>query len=274
MKLFYYSNQIYQLSFAMPFYRSLGGTFIVNKPRKYFSYKVRMINANIDPKINTFLNTPPAQIRKASELYTIEGIIISQSNTSLKVNKQKCKTIFMGHGTGDKHYGGNANSLLTYDYLFVSGNKHLEKLKDDGVIIPPERLIKIGNPRFDDYLKGKIDRDKEMDRLGIKDRSRPNILYAPTWRWGNGTFKKYVYKFAKELTNDFNLIVRPHHHDAKRILKVKLWAMSQGVKNLYFSNPNNLLTSDTMNDFMVSDLMISDTSSILYEYLITKNPLF
>jgi CDP-glycerol glycerophosphotransferase (TagB/SpsB family) len=232
-----------------------------------------MINANIDPRIKTFLNTPPVEKHLPSELEEIEGIIVSQSNTSLNVNKQKCKTIFLGHGTGDKRYGGNANSLLTYNYLFISGNKHLEKIKDDGVHIPEKRLIKIGNPRFDDYVNGRIDHEKEMDRLGIKDHSRPNILYAPTWRCGNGTFKKYVYKFVSEITRNFNLIVRPHHHDAKRILKVKLWAISQGIKNLYFSNPNNLLTSDTMNDFMVSDLMISDTSSIVYEYLITGNPM-
>ncbi|MDO9576720.1 MAG: CDP-glycerol glycerophosphotransferase family protein [Candidatus Cloacimonadales bacterium] len=273
MKIYYYGNQIYQLSFALPFYRNLGGIFIVNKPRKFFSYKLRMINANIDPTIKTFLNTPRVERHKPNEMKNLEGIIVSQSNQSLIVNSKKCKTIFVGHGTGDKRYGGNANALLSYDYLFISGDKHLVKLKDEGVNIPAERLIKIGNPRFDDYVNGKIDRDKEMDRLGIKDRTKPNILYAPTWRWGNGTFRKYVYKFAREMTSDFNLIVRPHHHDAKRILKVKLFALSLGIKNLYFSNPNNIRSSDTMNDFMVSDLMISDTSSIVYEYLITKKPL-
>ncbi|HCX73004.1 MAG TPA: hypothetical protein DHM37_04730, partial [Candidatus Cloacimonas sp.] len=131
-------------------------------------------------------------------------------------------------------------------------------------------MVKIGNTRFDDYVNNKIDREHEMKRLGIIDKTRPNILYAPTWRWGNGTFNKYVYKFAQELTKDFNLIIRPHHHDSKKIYKVKLWAMSKGIKNIYFSNPNNLRSSDTMNDFIVSDLMISDTSSIVYEYLITR----
>ena len=36
----------------------------------------------------------------------------------------------MGHGVGDKKYGGTPAPLETYNYHFISGNKHLEKLKD------------------------------------------------------------------------------------------------------------------------------------------------
>ena len=59
----------------------------------------------------------------------------------------------MGHGAGDKKYGGSPHTLETYDYHFISGPKHLAKLKDVGINIPDERLISIGNPRFDYYLK-------------------------------------------------------------------------------------------------------------------------
>ena len=45
------------------------------------------------------------------------------------------------------------------------------------------------------------------------------------------------------------------------------------IKHVYFSNPANILINTTINDFAVSDVLISDTSSILYEYLITLKPI-
>ena len=134
-------------------------------------------------------------------------------------------------------------------------------------------MIKIGYPKFDDYVNDKIDKDKYLDYLGIKNQNRKNILYAPTWRWGDGTLKKYGKKFIKELDKDFNLIIRPHFHDREYIKLLKLWAKYNGYKNVYFSNPAKIIKNNTMNDFAISDLMISDTSSIIYEYLITKKPI-
>jgi len=179
----------------------------------------------------------------------------------------------MGHGTGDRKYGGSLRILEEYDYHFISGPKHLEKLRDSGVTIPEERIIKIGNPRFDIYHKGEIDREKCLDDCGIVDRNRKNILYAPTWKRGKGTFHRFVYRFCRELTKEFNLIVRPHYFEAKYIPMIKTWVRANRIKHVYFSHPADLLHQDTINDFVISDLLISDTSSILYEYLITGNPI-
>jgi len=273
MDIYFFANQIYQFSYARPIYKKVGGTFIVRKFRKYLQFKKHLINANEFPEIKTFLNTPPIQKLNIKNLYDLKGIIISLSNTRINCDHNKCTTIFIGHGTGDKKYGSNAKILESYDYHFISGPKHLAKLHDVKLNISKDKLIEIGNLRFDDYVNNKIDRNKVLDTLGITDRKRKNILYAPTWRWGNGTFRKYVYQFCKEITKEYNLIVRPHYHDAKRIPKIKLWVKLNGINNVYFSNPTRLLKNDTMHDFMASDLIISDTSSILYEYLITRKPI-
>ena len=53
---------------------------------------------------------------------------------------------------------------------------------------------------------------------------------------------------------------------------MKRWANRNGLEHVYFSNPANIINSNSINDFFISDLMISDTSSIIYEYLITKKP--
>ncbi len=273
MKIYYYANQVYQFSHALPIYRVLGGALISNEVKKIIQIKIYLRNINPFPDDRTILKTPRLAIRDRENLDDLDGIVISLSNATINCKHDRCKTIFIGHGTGDKKYGSTAANLEGYDYHFIAGPKHLAKLQDVGVDIPEEKLIKIGNPRFDDYINGKIDREKELDRLGVVDRSRKNVLYAPTWRWGGGTFKNYVYRFCEQITQKYNLIIRPHHHDRRYLPRLKLWAKLSGIRHVYFSNPTALVKSDTMNDFKVSDILISDTSSILYEYLITRQPI-
>ena len=273
MNIYYFANQIYQFSYALPIYQRIGGTFLVSKFKKLFQFKKYLKRVKVNSNTKAFFNTPTLKMCDRKNLYNLEGIIISLSNVTLNCDHNKCKTIYIGHGTGDKKLDSNAKILEGYDYFFISGAKHIQKLQDFELNIPEKKFIKIGNLRFDDYINNKIDREKELGRLNIIDRNRKNVLYAPTWKWGEGTFHKYVYKFSQEITKKHNLIVRPHHHDRRHIPKIKLWAKLNGIKHVYFSNPGEIVKSDTMHDFMVSDVMISDTSSILYEYLITKNPI-
>ena len=273
LNIYFYANQVYQFSFSRPIYERVGGIFVVPKFRKVLRFKHRMRNGTAFPDIKTFLNTPPVIRCDPDKIPGPNGTIISHTVTRFASPGGSCTTIFQGHGTGDRKYGGNLDNLRAFDYHFLSGPKHLKKLQDSQVSIPEERLVSIGNPRFDAYVKGEIDRDICMDNLGIVDRDRKNILYAPTWQKGKGTLHQLVYRFCRELTGEFNLIVRPHHFLSRSIPKIKAWAAINGIRHVYFSNPNDLLRHDTMSDFAVSDLLISDTSSIQYEYLITGKPM-
>ncbi len=273
MKIYYFANQIYQYSYALPIYKKAEGVFIAKSLKRFIQYKRYLQDTNALSHIKTFMNTPPVKVLGVRQVHKLEGIVISMSTAPIHSPRKRCITIFVGHGTGDKKYGPNVDLLEDYDYHFISGPKHLEKLRDVSMNISENKLIKVGNPRFDDYVNKKIDREGELERLGVVDRSRKNVLYAPTWKWGNGTLHKYVYHFSEIITQKFNLIVRPHHHDRKYIPKIKRWVESNGIRHVYFSNPISLVKSDTMNDFVVSDIMISDTSSILYEYLITNKPI-
>jgi CDP-glycerol glycerophosphotransferase (TagB/SpsB family) len=220
---------------------------------------------------NRSLNTPNVIIRDIRKKLDLNGVIVSCSNTTINNNQDISISIFIGHGAGDKKYGGSAHDLETYDYHFISGEKHLHKLRDVGINIPDEKLIKIGYPKFDEYLN--INKDQYLKFLGIKDKTRKNILYAPTWKWGDGTLRKFGKKFCKEISREHNLIIRPHFEDRGYNIRLKLWAKLNGLKHVYFSNPAQIIKNNTMNDFAISDLMISDTSSINYEYLITRKPI-
>ncbi|GEM_PF-5621270 len=127
--------------------------------------------------------------------------------------------------------------------------------------------------------------DNDMDiSMCITHRAKLLIIalklmlkgYRLSFRWYNnsmGTYKRYAAKFAKEITQEYNLIIRPHYYDYKRTHTLRIMSALKGIKHLYFSDCSDLIRSDTMGDFVVSDILISDTASVLYEYLITGNPI-
>jgi len=272
MNIYFFANRVYQFSYARPLFEKMGGTFVVRKYKTLLRFKKHLWYKAFFTASSSGIGSSRVIKRHILKMHDLKGVLLSQSNTPLQVDPAKCQTIFIGHGTGDKKYGGSSSDLESYKYHFISGQKHMEKLKDFNVKMSEDRLIKIGNMRFDDYINGKINRQQVIKNLGIVDTERKNILYAPTWKVGNGTFHVYSRKFCEEISKEHNLIIRPHHGDVKHLPKLKAWAKSKGLKHIYFSNPNRILYSDTMHDFAASDLMISDTSSILYEYLITGKP--
>ena len=247
MTVYYIANQAYQFSYVKPIYHKIGGTFLATSWTKQIKIRWRL-------RHGLGLNDSRAlKIARGNnhDLTEFEGVVLSPSNFPIKGTKSKLTTIFVGHGSGDKKYGGNAGILKTYDYHFISGPKHLAKLADVNIGIPEDRLIKIGNPRFDAYLAGKIDRAAYLQRLGVREKERPMVLYAPTWRWGNGSLRSMIVPLARELRHSFNLIIRPHHFDIQLLPWFRLWAKLKGLRHVYFSNPDNLAFHDTMHDFAV-----------------------
>lgn len=275
-QIYYYANNIYQFSYALPVYNRLGGIFVVRDRRRLWHFK-RYFQQLAQFGEKTFLRTPRVIVRSRPELSGLDGVIFFLSNSIVPAHAYSGPTIFHEHGTSDKRYGGKSHEqakakLSAYDYIFLSGPKNLKRLEEVGLHFPEEKLVRIGGLRFDDYLSGNYSREKEYKRLGIVDTGRKNILYAPTWRFGNGTLKKYAFHFARELTKKHNLIIRPHYHDQKYSYLLKLQCGLAGLKHVYFSNASNIIKQDTFNDFVIADLMISDMSSVIYEFLIMEKP--
>ena len=284
MNIYYFANQIYQLSYAMPFYRILGGTIIVNSHSKYLKTYIHL-KGMAEFNENTLLKTPKIIVRKNGEMTDLSGIILSFSNYWINRDPKICTIIFHEHGASDKRIGSNLKSqplekLKNFDYIFLMSPKNEIKIKalanSFNYSNPTDILrkcVKIHNLRFAEYLKKKELKPQILKNMGIKNCNRKTVLYAPTWRFGNGTLHKYFHRFAKEITKEYNLIIRPHFHDTKYIPIYKFWAMTHNIKNIYFSSPANLRKHDTFTDFIASDILLSDTSAVLYEYLITENPI-
>ncbi len=274
LPLWYVANQAYMFSNILPVYRAYGGEFLVRSLQRWVQFKHYLHDLNAFPERRTLFDSPAVRIVDYRKPQSYDGVFISLNGILINKSGPKSKSVFVGHGTGDKPYHGDtAQRIISkFDYHFITGPKHLAKLVDAGLNLPAEKLISIGNLRFDDYVNGKISRERVLANLGIKNPNRKTVLYAPTWTWGNGTLAKFGFRFCKELSTDYNVIIRPHTYDRRNVPALKRQVRRAGLQNVYFSAPADLRRHDTMDDFLVSDILISDTSSIVYEYLITRKP--
>ncbi len=165
-------------------------------------------------------------------------------------------------------------NMLQADYL-LSPNKHHTnmynesyKLKEiyNGVIIEE------GQARCDRLFKA--DRNDVLSRMkqeGINiAEEKKIILYAPTWRgtvWDNpaGSIedynKLYDYLSSNIDSSRYQLLIKPH------VAVYRKWA-AEGLNIDYIVPP----TIDTNEILSVVDVLISDYSSIFYDFIVTDRP--
>jgi hypothetical protein len=275
--LYYVANSVYQFAYALPVYERVGGTFVVPSWKKAWHLQ-RFLRGRARPQDRTLFGAPPLRVLPRARWPELEGLVFYLAN-SIDPDRRhpNAVTIFHEHGTSDKRYEGGASAggrkLAAYDHIFLSGPKNRERLRDTDLTLPERQLVEIGALRFDDWVAGRFPRETALDTLGVVDRDRPSVLYAPTWRFGNGTLRRYLDHFIEALTPHCNLIVRPHYHDRRWGVARCTWARWRGVRHLYVSHPEDLSRHDTFAAFAASDLMLSDLSSVIYEYLITRKPM-
>ena len=142
-------------------------------------------------------------------------------------------------------------------------------LKETGKI---KAILETGYPRNDFlniYSQDDVLRIKE--KLGLSNESRKIILYAPTWRDNQYDAKKgYVYdnpvNFAylqEELGKEYVILFRAHYLVADHFDFEQYKGFVQDVSK--YDDINEL--------YVVSDLLITDYSSVFFDYAILRRPM-
>lgn len=186
------------------------------------------------------------------------------------------------HGTPIKAMGldvednllGSQNiikNFLSSDIL-VSPNAHTSEVfkrafRLDGLY--SGELLEIGYPRIDLTLnadKKKVFKHLKQSDLHMSDREI--ILFAPTWR-GSDVNKpedslKDVYRMVMELKNntEYQVLVKVHPFVYKTALKYK--------ELKPYLVPDSFDTNELLS---VIDLLVTDYSSIFFDYLVTDKPM-
>ena len=161
------------------------------------------------------------------------------------------------------------NSLL-WQYL-ISQNPFSSEIFRSAFDFKGE-MLEIGYPRNDILINrnNAEDIDEIKGRFNIP-KDKKIILYAPTWR-DNQYHNNNEYKFAtemdfdkmhKELGDEYTLIVKFHY-----LVK----------ENIDWSRYDNFVIEcdaewDIQELYLISDMMITDYSSVMFDYSILKRPM-
>ncbi|MEJ6400708.1 bifunctional glycosyltransferase family 2 protein/CDP-glycerol:glycerophosphate glycerophosphotransferase [Nicoliella lavandulae] len=158
-----------------------------------------------------------------------------------------------------------------WDYL-IAPNQFSADVFSHAFMYPQDKMIKSGYPRND--ILSAPDRDQKAieikKRLGIP-LDKKVILYAPTWRddeRASGNEYKFqlklnVAKLRENFGDDYVMILRTHYFITDRI--------DTSTFGDFVFNESNY--QDVSELYLASDILITDYSSVFFDYSILKRPI-
>jgi CDP-glycerol glycerophosphotransferase len=131
-------------------------------------------------------------------------------------------------------------------------------------------ILESGTPRNDELFRGSlIEKHKILERMNIPSNQKV-VLYAPTFRKDNSLdvydldYSKILIKLQEKFGGDWTFLVKLHPH-----------LMSQSNQLIYGENVMDVTSFDDIQDLLsISDILISDYSSLMFDFAITKRPCF
>lgn len=159
--------------------------------------------------------------------------------------------------------------VAKYDYL-ISPNRYSSKIFQSCFRINPEKIQEYGYPR-NDYLVNVT--NEEIDRIKTKfniPKDKKVILYAPTWRDNKFNERGYIYelkvnfdKWKDILGDEYVILFKPHYLISNKFKDLNL-------DNFLFNFSENV---DINELYVISDMLVTDYSSVFFDYAILKRPI-
>lgn len=182
------------------------------------------------------------------------------------------------HGVAGKYrtiYDSPGRTMREWDRLFFINEHRLQHFITSGAIDPDSPAARlIGMPKLDCLVDGSLDRHEVLSGLGI-DPSRRTVMYAPTW----SPYSSLAI-MGEELVRRLGVAgysVIGKLHDRSRDTK---YANSGGVdwgarlEPLLRSTGGLLVTGSNSSRYLPgADVLITDHSSVGFEYLLLDRPL-
>ncbi|EKO8622375.1 CDP-glycerol glycerophosphotransferase family protein [Staphylococcus pseudintermedius] len=213
-------------------------------------------------RIPLFLNKKPNQIY----IQTWHGTPLKRLANDMKVVRMP--------GTTTALYKRNFHKEASrWDHL-VSPNRYSTEIFRTAFWMPPEKVLEIGYPR-NDILVNRADdtalQQSIKEELNIPE-DKKIIMYAPTWR-DDEFIKKGQYTFElkidlprlqQELGDEYVILLRMHYLIANAL-------DLNGYEDFAIDVSNY---NDISKLYLISDCLITDYSSVMFDYGILKRPQF
>jgi hypothetical protein len=210
---------------------------------------------------------PPESIVEASELAELDVDVLFSANTKPIKPRSFQQSVQLFHGLSFRNRAIRAENAA-YDHYFMLGPYMHRGFEQRGILPPGDpRVARIGFPKTDRLLDGSLDRATILHELGFSG-TRPVVLYAPTGAHGNSLEtcgEELITRLAA--ADGYDLIVKPHDHPKAAI------GWYERLAPLESEHVHLLRAPDAIPALFVSDLLISDASSIANEYLLLDRPI-
>lgn len=174
------------------------------------------------------------------------------------------KFIQINHGLGlaKAHYYNVANDI-PMDLYLVSCNLARERFLQQGIT----SVIDVGFPKLDPLFDGSLEREEICQQLGMPS-DKPILLYAPTWG-GLSSLPRVMPLMTKIATNgDYTILIKIHGNSIDELEDLKQTPGLTETEGIYF-----LTDPDCTPLLFIADLLISDVSSIVFEFALLNKPI-
>jgi hypothetical protein len=183
------------------------------------------------------------------------------------------------HGVAGKYrtvYDSPSQSMRSWDRLFFINERRLRHFIESGAIDEGSKSARlIGMPKLDCLVDGSLKRDELLSSMGI-DPARRSILYAPTW-----SAHSSVVSMGEELVKRLgeaghSVIVKLHDRSRDAQSFVNSGGVDWGARlePLLQTFGGVLANGNNSSPYLAAaDVMITDHSSVGFEYLLLDRPL-
>lgn len=135
-------------------------------------------------------------------------------------------------------------------------------------------ILECGSARNDVMFQNSpVDKNKVLHSLGIENRNAKIVLYAPTFRRTREESAETYDLNAKRVIDELN---KKFHGEFIMLLRFHCWDVSEfeRIKKLYAGCVNTTKYEDTQEILAVSDVLITDYSSIMWDFSLKRTPVF
>lgn len=173
--------------------------------------------------------------------------------------------LYIPHGVDSNNLTLRQGALDHYDTIFCTGKHQKEEVEKTETVydLPPKTIFEWGYVLLDEMRE---DYAKMLQEQGDVQGSGNKILIAPSWQPDN-IVDSCLEEILENLKDgDYEIIVRPHPQHVRH-----KGEFMENLKQKYAENSNILIQTDFSSNSTVfeADLVITDWSSIAYEYAYT-----
>lgn len=260
--------------------------FFAKQPVRYALFRPIHEKLNQDPHIEVFFCGKWYGQRDAGPLFSVLGLerekLISTSWARYKafdmyispgfnlVGRRARVKVQIFHGVSFKNYAISPRAL-DYDKLFLVGPYMKRRFIEQGILCHDDsRMEMIGMPKVDCLVDGTLSREEIRERLALNP-NLPTVLYAPTW-----SEESSLYLMGEELIKtvgqmEVNLLVKLHDNCYDQRKNSINWG--EKLEGLMRPNVRHIRDYDICPYLYVSDMLISDASSVSNEFLLLDRPI-